>query len=63
MKPVSKEDIDPFEEIMENVKEAKGIKEDNDLGVEDLKELVKQFKQAVKEQTGKNFPRKLKYKI
>ncbi len=56
MKPVSKEDIDPFEEIMENVKEAKGIKEDNDLGVDDLKELVKQFKQAVKEQTGKDFP-------
>ncbi|MCK4630155.1 MAG: pyruvate, phosphate dikinase [Bacteroidales bacterium] len=56
MKPVSKEDIDPFEEIMENVKEAKGIKEDNDLGVDDLKKLVKQFKQAVKEQTGKDFP-------
>jgi pyruvate,orthophosphate dikinase len=56
MKPVSKEDIDPFEEIMENVKEAKGIKEDNELGVDDLKKLVKQFKQAVKEQTGKDFP-------
>ncbi|MBA7545751.1 Pyruvate, phosphate dikinase [subsurface metagenome] len=56
MKPASKEDIDPFEEIMENVKEAKGIKEDNDLGVEDLKELVKQFKHAVKEKTGKDFP-------
>lgn len=56
MKPASKEDIDPFEEIMENIKEAKGVKEDNDLSVDDLKELVKQFKQAVKEKTGKDFP-------
>jgi len=56
MKPDSKEDIDPFEEIMDNIKDAKGVKQDNDLGVDDLKELVKQFKQAVKEKTGKNFP-------
>jgi len=56
MKPDSKEDIDPFEEIMDNIKEANGVKQDNDLGVDDLKELVKQFKQAVKEKTGKIFP-------
>ncbi len=56
MKSASKEDIDPFEEIMDNIKEAKGIKQDNDLSVDDLKKLVKQFKQAVKEKTGKDFP-------
>ena len=56
MKPVNKEDIDPFEAIIEEVKEAKGVKLDNELEVEDLKELVKKFKAAVKEQTGKDFP-------
>ena len=56
MKPTNKEDIDPFEKIIEEVKHAKGVKLDNELEVEDLKELVKKFKAAVKEQTGKDFP-------
>ncbi len=56
MKPKSKEDIDPFEEIIESVKEAKNIDNDLDLTVEDLKELVAKFKVAVKENTGKDFP-------
>ena len=56
MKPVNKEDIDPFEAIIEEVKEAKGVKLDNELEVADLQELVKKFKAAVKEQTGKDFP-------
>ncbi|MDY5813226.1 MAG: pyruvate, phosphate dikinase [Bacteroides sp.] len=56
MKPTNKEDIDPFEAIIEEVKHAKGVKLDNELAVEDLKELVARFKAAVKEQTGKDFP-------
>jgi len=56
MKPKSKADIDPFEEIMDKVKEEKGIKLDTELNVEDLKNLVKLFKAAVKENTGKDFP-------
>ena len=56
MKPASKTDIDPFEEIMDKVKEEKGVKFDNELDVDDLKELVKRFKAAVKEYTGKDFP-------
>ena len=56
MKPVSKEDPDPFEEIIDLMKEHKGVEDDTDLSVEDLKELVKQFKAAVKKQTGKDFP-------
>ena len=56
MKPVNKEDIDPFEAIIEEVKEAKGVKLDNELEVEDLQELVAKFKAAVKAQTGKDFP-------
>ena len=56
MKPESKDDIDPFEEIMDEMKEAKGVELDNDLTVDDLKELVKRFKAAVKKQTGNDFP-------
>ena len=56
MKPVNKDDVDPFEAIIDEVKEAKGVKLDNELEVEDLKELVKRFKAAIKAQTGKEFP-------
>ncbi|MBD5172988.1 MAG: pyruvate, phosphate dikinase [Bacteroidales bacterium] len=56
MKPKSKTDIDPFEAIMDQVKEEKGVHFDNELDVDDLKELVKRFKAAVKEYTGKDFP-------
>ena len=56
MKPESKEDIDPFEAIMEELKEAKGIEDDTDFDVEDLKGLVTKFKVAVKNQTGHSFP-------
>lgn len=56
MKPKSKADIDPFEEIMDKVKAQKGIKLDTELGVEDLKSLVKLFKAAVKDYTGNDFP-------
>ena len=56
MKPQNKTDIDPFEEIIEAVKTAKGVKFDTELDVDDLKQLVKLFKKAVKENTGKDFP-------
>lgn len=56
MEPASKEDIDPFEEIMEHLKEEKGIKLDTEFSVEDLKLLVERFKNAVKVKTGKDFP-------
>ena len=56
MKPASKEDPDPFEEILEKVKENKGYENDTELTVDDLKELVTKFKKAVKENIGKDFP-------
>ena len=56
MKPESKEDIDPFEEIIDKLKEERGVNLDNDLTTDDLKVLVKRFKVAVKEKTGKDFP-------
>lgn len=56
MKPADKTAIDPFEAIIEEVKEAKGVKLDTELEVEDLQTLVTKFKAAVKTQTGKDFP-------
>ena len=56
MKPVNKEDIDPFEEIIEQVKAERGVKLDKDLSVDELKKLVQLFKAAIKERTGKVFP-------
>ena len=56
MKPVNKEDIGPFEAIIEEVKAVRGVKLDNEMTIDELKELVKKFKAAIKEQTGKDFP-------
>ena len=56
MKPANKEDIDPFEEIIESVKSERGVKLDKDLSVDELKKLVVLFKKAIKERTGKDFP-------
>lgn len=56
MKPVNKEDIDPFEAIIQDVKKQRGIKLDNEMNVDELKLLVSRFKEAIKKQTGKDFP-------
>ncbi len=56
MKPTSKTDIDPFEEILEEVKHHENVINDNELSVEALKELVTKFKAAVKAKTGHDFP-------
>ena len=56
MKPVNKEDIDPFEAIIQKVKAVRGITLDNEMTVDELKQLVVLFKEAIKKQTGKDFP-------
>jgi pyruvate, orthophosphate dikinase len=56
MKPKTKMDINPFEEIIDEMKEEKGIENDTELTAEDLKILVTRFKKAVKEVTGHDFP-------
>lgn len=56
LKPASKKDIDPFEAIIEAKKRQRGIERDLDLTTDDLKALVAEFKRAIKERTGKDFP-------
>lgn len=56
LKPTSKTEIDPFEQIIEDVKQEKGVKLDSELNTADLKELAKRFKEAIRTRTGKEFP-------
>ncbi|HTU26525.1 MAG TPA: PEP/pyruvate-binding domain-containing protein, partial [Pirellulales bacterium] len=56
MKPKTKHDPDPFEELLEAKKHAAGVKLDNELSADQLKELVAEFKQAIKQRTGHDFP-------
>ena len=56
LKPESKEDVDPFEEIIHNLKETRNIKNDIELTTDDLKQLVAEFKKIIKERTGRDFP-------
>ncbi len=56
LKPVSKEDHDPFEVIIDMVKEKKGVKLDTELEAQDLQELVQRFKALIRARIGRDFP-------
>ncbi len=50
------DDIDPFEEILEEKKKARGVKNDTELTADDLKEIVGEFKAVIKKRLGVEFP-------
>jgi pyruvate,orthophosphate dikinase len=56
LKPENKEDEDPFELLIDRMKEQRGVSNDNELTTADLQELVTQFKSLIRGKTGKNFP-------
>ncbi len=56
LKPETKEDLDPFEEVMDHLKDKRGILLDTEFSVQDLKDLVYDFKDIVKKRTGHDFP-------
>src|SRR5262249_36590227 len=56
LKPQSKTEIDPFEEILQRKKDARGVKLDTELSADDLRELVGEFKAAIRERKGVTFP-------
>jgi len=56
LKPVNKEDKDPFEVIIEKKKEERRVEKDMDLTADDLKDLTVRFKAAIKKETGHDFP-------
>jgi pyruvate,orthophosphate dikinase len=56
LKPESKDEHDPFEEIIARKKTAFGIEYDVDLTADHLRDLVSEFKAEIKRRTGKDFP-------
>ncbi len=56
LKPESKEDHDPFEEIIDEIKEKKGVELDTQLSVDDLKHMVAEFKALIRNRLGREFP-------
>jgi pyruvate,orthophosphate dikinase len=56
MKPERKEDHDPFEVLLTAKKKAVGVKVDSELPASALKELVAEFKAAIKQHKGVDFP-------
>lgn len=56
LKPQHKDEIDPFEVIIMQKKQQKGIEQDTQLNADDMQDLVREFKQAIKERTGHDFP-------
>jgi pyruvate, orthophosphate dikinase len=56
LKPVNKDDLDPFEIILDAKKHERGVKSDTELTAEDLKDLVARYKAAIKKETGNDFP-------
>ncbi len=50
------DDIDPFEEILEDKKKLRGVTNDTDLTADDLKEIVGEFKAVIKKRLGVDFP-------
>src|SRR5271156_3040540 len=56
LKPENKNDRDPFEELIEKKKAALGVSEDVDLAVDDLRELVGEFRELIKRRVGRDIP-------
>jgi pyruvate, orthophosphate dikinase len=56
LKPQSKTEIDPFEAIIEQKKQQRGVHLDTELSAEDLRALVGEFKTAIRERRGVEFP-------
>lgn len=56
LRPEDKHDHDPFEIILEKKKKKAGVEKDNELTTDQLKELVEEYKAAIKKNRGIDFP-------
>ncbi|MCP5249684.1 MAG: pyruvate, phosphate dikinase [Candidatus Accumulibacter sp.] len=56
LKPASKQEHDPFEVVIDMLKEKKGVELDTQLDTDDLKELVQRFKGLIRARVGREFP-------
>ena len=56
LKPENKNDPDPFEELLDHKKSARGVTQDTELKTEDLKELVSEFRALIRRRVGRDIP-------
>jgi pyruvate, orthophosphate dikinase len=56
LKPENKQDRDPFEELIDRKKSRRGVSNDVDLTVDDLKELVGEFRELIRTRIGRDIP-------
>ena len=56
-------DKEKFEDELQAMKDAKGVKLDTELDADDLKELVKKYKEIYKQEMGKEFPQDAKEQL
>ncbi len=56
LKPENKNDPDPFEELIDRKKATRGVTQDVELGVNDLKELVGEFRELIRRRVGRDIP-------
>jgi len=56
LKPELKDEIDPFDEIIEELREKRGVEFDNQLPASDLKDLVERYKVLIRERKSIEFP-------
>ncbi len=56
LRPETEDDVDPFEEVLEAKKRDRGVQLDTELTADDLKELVAEYKEALRKHSGESFP-------
>jgi len=53
---IGRDEHEPFDEVMDEIKQKVGAKQDMDLNAKQLRELVSRFKDLIRKRTGKDFP-------
>jgi len=56
LRPASEREADPFEQVIEEVKRKRRVTYDIELTTDDLKEIVRRFKQLIRKRTRRPFP-------
>src|SRR6266852_6012565 len=56
LKPEDKNARDPFEEVIERKKASRGVREDTELSADDLREMVSEFRDLIRNRTGHDVP-------
>jgi len=56
VQPREGEDHEPFDHLMEQLKKEVGVDKDTELSADHLRDLVKRFKDLIRERTGEEFP-------